>query len=184
MLEYDNSAFYYFMLTTLTIYLLPATYSIVNHTWSALFPKLDAREEARTSLEQKKAVKIKEERSASKKLFKTSFCAFAFFTIAMWLLFWFLVRLVSNDTEIMSFDPYKILEIERGVEDAEIKSAYRKLSLKVRRARRGRPPLAARAGPLTNLSCRVRSPRFAVPSGQKSGQQTRRGDVHQSGQRV
>ena len=138
MLEYDNSAFYYFMITTLSFYLLPATYNIVSFTYASLFPKLDAREEARTSLEQKKASKIKEERAAGKKLFQARFCAFAGFTLAMWGLFWFLVRLVANDTEIMSFDPYKILNIERGVEDAEIKKAYRRMSLQVSASARTR----------------------------------------------
>ena len=83
-----------------------------------------------------------DQRAAGKKLFQPRFCASAVFTLAMWGLFLFSVRLVSNDTEIMSFDPYKILNIERGIEDAEIKKAYRRMSLPVC----GRSPRARDGG--------------------------------------
>ena len=61
------------MLTVLAFYLVPATYYTVTFTYGALFPKLEAREEARTSLEQKKANKIKADRTASKKLMNAKF---------------------------------------------------------------------------------------------------------------
>lgn len=51
------------------------------------------------------------------------------FLVLMWVLALYLVQLLGNESEIMSFDPYRILNIERGSEDGDIKKAYRRMSL-------------------------------------------------------
>ena len=130
MLEYDNSAFYYFALTLLSIYLVPGTWSFLKEVYLAFFGGGDVGSEARTVMERAKAAEMKGKSSGIVRLSKKSFLWNAALLVVVWALFLFLVSLVSSDGEVSTFDPYQILGIEAGSEDKIIKSAYRKLSLK------------------------------------------------------
>lgn len=51
--------------------------------------------------------------------------------LGLWVVWFLLLWWVSSSVSDMKpFDPYEILEIERGATDREIKKAYRQLSLK------------------------------------------------------
>lgn len=51
MLEYDDSAFYYFCLALLSFYMVPGTYYfLVKQVWPAIVPPKDPQLEARTEV--------------------------------------------------------------------------------------------------------------------------------------
>ncbi|KAL7573592.1 hypothetical protein ACA910_008727 [Epithemia clementina (nom. ined.)] len=129
MLQYDNSAFYFFAMSILSFYLLPSWYYIL----SSVYQVYTIRDEtigavARTSAEKEKAERLKKD---SKRSLLTSrgFLWNLGITIALTALFIWLVVSVSADGQVNSFDPYKILEIDLGADNKAIKKAYRKLSL-------------------------------------------------------
>jgi translocation protein SEC63 len=85
---------------------------------------------SRTSVEKSKAEALKKDSGVGtlfeSKTFLYNFIVTILFTI---LFFWLLLN-VTEDGEVNSFDPFTILEIDRGADDKSIKKAYRSLSLK------------------------------------------------------
>lgn len=131
MLQYDNSAFYFFALSFITIYLVPSWIYIFNSFKKALGAN-DASIGAvsRTSVEKSKAEALKKD-SGVGTLFKSKTFLYNFIvTILLTILFFWLLVNVTEDGEVNSFDPFTILEIDRGADDKTIKKAYRSLSLK------------------------------------------------------
>lgn len=128
MLEYDNSAFYYFAITLLVIYILPGTWYVAKEVLSSLFGNAVGAK-ARTRDEVVKASKIKTQTTGLTRLSSSSFITHAVCVTIAWAIFLYLVSLVSQDGEVNTFDPYVILGIEQGVTTGDIKKAYRKLSL-------------------------------------------------------
>lgn len=131
MLQYDNSAFYFFALSFITIYLVPSWIYIFKS-----FKKVLSADDAtigavsRTSAEKKKAENLKKESKVSN-LFKNRTFLYNFIaTIVLTAVFFWLLGNVAEDGEVNSFDPFNILEIDRGSDDKIIKKAYRSLSLK------------------------------------------------------
>mmetsp|Transcript_16180 Transcript_16180/g.37496 ORF Transcript_16180/g.37496 Transcript_16180/m.37496 type:complete len:645 (-) Transcript_16180:242-2176(-) len=131
MLQYDNSAFYFFALSFITIYLVPSWIYIFNS-----FKKVLSADDAaigavsRTSAEKKKAADLKKD-SGIATLFKNQTFLYNFIvTIVFTLLFFWLLINVTEDGEVNSFDPFSILEIDRVADAKAIKKAYRSLSLK------------------------------------------------------
>lgn len=130
MLEYDNSAFYYFALTLLVIYIIPGTWYALSECFLAFFGSGEVGAKARTAAEKQKAELLKKETTGTARLNKTWYlCNLACLLVA-WCLLLYLISLVINDGEVSSFDPYQILGIEQGTSTPDIKKAYRKLSLK------------------------------------------------------
>jgi len=129
-LDYDNSAFYYFSLTLLSIYLIPGTWYALKELCSAFLGGGVTGSKARTDAEKVKAEKLKSDTTGLARLKKGSFYTNLCFLVVAWFLFLYFVNLVSSDGVVNSFDPYSILGIEQGAVNAEIKKAYRKLSLK------------------------------------------------------
>lgn len=130
MLEYDNSAFYYFTLTLSTFLLAPVTLFTLAQVWTAVVPPNDPKLQGRTEAELTKSRQLKKETTGVAVLLRSwTFNAKIVGLVIGWSLFYLLVTSMSEDAEIASFDPYAILGIARGVEDKAIKSAYRKLSL-------------------------------------------------------
>jgi translocation protein SEC63 len=127
MLEYDNSAFYYFALTLLSIYLVPGTYAFLKELYLAFF---GSTVKARTQAEKKKVADVNGSTTGLGRLSNRSFILKSLLLLAVWALFLYLVSLVSADGEVSQFDPYQILGVENGAAEKAIKSAYRKLSLK------------------------------------------------------
>eukprot|EP01031_Cornospumella_fuschlensis_P035023 gene35023-42413_t len=130
MLEYDNSAFYYFALTLLFIYIVPGTYYAVAELFRAFLGSGGVGAKPRTKEEREKAKKLKQENTGWARLRTTKYIANLVCLIVAWSIFIYLMSLVANDGEVSSFDPYQILGIEQGATTSEIKKAYRRLSLK------------------------------------------------------
>jgi translocation protein SEC63 len=130
MLEYDNSAFYYFALTLLVIYILPGTWYALSEFIYAFVGSGEIGSKARTLLEKDKAKKLKEDTTGFTRLNKTSYIVNLVFLVIAWFLLIYLITLVRNDGEVNTFDPYQILGIESGSTVGEIKKAYRRLSLR------------------------------------------------------
>lgn len=130
MLEYDNSAFYYFALTLLAIYILPGTYYALSELFYAVFGSGEVGTKARTKEEKEKADKLRKNTSGWKRLNNTTYVVNLVVLIIAWVIFLYLITLVIDHGEVSSFDPYQILGIEQGTSLSDIKKAYRKLSLK------------------------------------------------------
>jgi len=131
MLQYDDSAFYFFMLSILSFYLIPSWYSILTRIGSA-FRVNDEQIGAvtRTTAEQHKAEDLKKESRGIVTLFKNrAFLIHLGITVVLTLLFVWLAVSVTTDGQVNSFDPFAILEIDAGADAKTIKKAYRKLSL-------------------------------------------------------
>jgi len=130
-LQYDNSAFYFFALSFITIYLVPSWIFIFNRVKNIVFAD-DASIGAvsRTSAEKKKAEGLKKESGVAtlfkNKTFLYNFIITVFLTI---LFFWLLVN-VREDGEVNTFNPFSILDIDAGADPKMIKKAYRTLSLR------------------------------------------------------
>jgi len=130
MLDYDNSAFYYFALTLLSIYLIPGTWYALTELFHAFLGSGALGSKARTSTEKAKSDKLKAATTGITRLQKSTFLINLAVLVVAWLLFLYLISLVISDGEVNTFDPYVILGIEQGAASGEIKKAYRKLSLK------------------------------------------------------
>mmetsp|Transcript_27154 Transcript_27154/g.108744 ORF Transcript_27154/g.108744 Transcript_27154/m.108744 type:complete len:759 (-) Transcript_27154:2226-4502(-) len=129
-LLYDNSAFYYFCLTMLAMYVLPASWYVGSYACRAIWPPKTQSTTSRTSVEKKKTTQLREERSPARLLCTASFCGHAVLLAVGWTVLLFLVYLVAADSDLERFDPYRILGIDIGAEDPVIRKAYRSLSLK------------------------------------------------------
>eukprot|EP01038_Epipyxis_sp_PR26KG_P011705 gene11705-15670_t len=130
MLEYDNSAFYYFAITLLVIYIIPGTYHLCSELLLSVFSGGENGSKARTKSEKNKALKIKSESTGFARLKKPSFIINAICLLFAWTIFIYLVTLVINDGEVNTFDPYQILGLDTSAEATDVKKAYRKLSLR------------------------------------------------------
>jgi translocation protein SEC63 len=130
MLDYDNSAFYYFSITLLSFYILPGTYYFLSELYDAFLSKPPTETLARTSLEQNKSKKLQKQIKGITKLYKWSFILNFIILIFAYICFIYLFLMVYQDGEVSRFDPYQILGVEIGTEMNEIKRAYRKLTLR------------------------------------------------------
>ncbi|KAJ8605435.1 hypothetical protein CTAYLR_003313 [Chrysophaeum taylorii] len=126
MLEYDDSAFYYFCLTMLGFYVVPGTWWVGRSVVRAL-RRVD--EEARTSLEKKRIEALKEERKPSKVLCSSTFLGNLSLVSAAWACFSYLTYLVAFDGEIARFDPFAILGVDTAADANAIRKAWRQKSL-------------------------------------------------------
>lgn len=121
-LEYDNSAFYYFMISMLSLYLIPGWYYTSKYVAGAF---LGGGQASRSVLEKKKEEKMKVNQQGIDKLKNRAFQANASALVAFSLLFVYLIFQVNGDSAIASFDPYQILSIDRSATDKQIKKAYK-----------------------------------------------------------
>lgn len=143
MLEYDNSAFYYFALTLLVIYLIPGTWYAVSELVAAFIGSGGVGTKARTEGEKQKALSLKMKTTGWARLNTTRYKVNLVFLIIAWVLALYLIVLVSSHGEVTNFDPFPILGIEQGATVAQIKKAYRALSLKYHPDKNPNNPKAA-----------------------------------------
>eukprot|EP00753_Platysulcus_tardus_P017858 PLAT6600.1.p1 GENE.PLAT6600.1~~PLAT6600.1.p1 ORF type:complete len:659 (-),score=383.51 PLAT6600.1:61-2037(-) len=122
-LEYDNSAFYYFGLVMLGLYLVPVTALTGCALWKRTAGAASRR--ARSEEERRK----KQQLEAQRPLWTKPFICNVVILVLFWICFLYLLSLVWNDSEIATFDPFAILGLETDATDKEIRRAYRKLSL-------------------------------------------------------
>jgi translocation protein SEC63 len=111
MLEYDNSAFYYFAITLLSLYLIPGGWYALSEVYRAFIAGGEAGTKPRTDLEKEKAAKLKKETTGFARLYKYTFIVNLVLLVAAFSLFVYLIRLVQSDGEVNTFDPYQILGI-------------------------------------------------------------------------
>ncbi len=131
-LDYDNSAFYYFIMTVLAFFLIPFSYYSTKRILLFLWlrcSKSKLSDTARTEDEQLKFEKIESEKRQWSALFTKGFLVQLVVICLGWCLLFFVMGLVTVDSEIASYDPFKILEVDPGATVREIKKAYRKQSL-------------------------------------------------------
>ena len=129
--QYDTSAFYYFALTIVALLILPTTVAIVKDILHA-FPSFNpvVKKLQATSTCQDQVSRVSKAHTGLSKLSDKKLIRNVIFLIVLLLLLLFLRNLILNDGDVEQFDPYKILGISIGTTTAEIKKAYRKLSLK------------------------------------------------------
>jgi translocation protein SEC63 len=86
---------------------------------------------SRTSAEKEKAEQLKKDSKGLGTLLKSrGFMINLGITIVLTCIFGWLVMSVKTDGQVNSFDPFSILQIDRGADSKVIKKAYRSLSLK------------------------------------------------------
>ena len=127
----DDAASYYFAITLLVAILLPLTASLSRQVTRVLFPpSRNSASKARTQEEREKLVKLEASERDLSQLRKPWFMTMAGVALLGWLAVAVLVSSVGEEAQIAQFDPFDILGVEEGSTDAQIKRAYRKLSLK------------------------------------------------------
>lgn len=131
MLQYDNNAFFFVLLSFLTFYLVPSWYVIIRRVYRAFFGLKDEDIGAvsRTSAEKEKAAKLKKTSKGLRTLTSKGFLINLLLTVVLTALFVYLVMSVSSDGEVNSFDPFHILDVDSGADTKTIKKAYKKMSL-------------------------------------------------------
>ena len=127
MLEYDDSAFYYFSMSVLTFVLLPFSYSIIK---SALFGDLhiETFKSACQCARCTAMIRIKK-RQAHGKAFNGAFYFRVIVAAFLWYLWYLNANIVSQIESLQAFDPFQILDIPNDATIRDIKKQYRKMSL-------------------------------------------------------
>jgi translocation protein SEC63 len=138
-LGYDDTAFYYFAGAVLLVIAIPWTF---NTVYNLLFPGAEVEKsfpaKTRTGSTYrycKTATMVDKVDSARRDARKCTNNGAIWFILRMvllaglWISFALIIVRVSDAKEIKRFDPFEILEITSSADKAEIKKAYRKLSL-------------------------------------------------------
>lgn len=131
MLQYDNSAFQYFALSFITLYLLPSWYAIGCKVYKVFIGLSDSDVGAvvRTSAEKKKAKDLKKTFKGVNSLKTKGFLINFSITVVLSIVFIYLMTCLQEHGEVNAFDPYVILELDSGAEMKAVKRAFRTMSL-------------------------------------------------------
>eukprot|EP01118_Nematostelium_gracile_P005561 TRINITY_DN1766_c0_g2_i1.p1 TRINITY_DN1766_c0_g2~~TRINITY_DN1766_c0_g2_i1.p1 ORF type:complete len:619 (-),score=162.34 TRINITY_DN1766_c0_g2_i1:117-1973(-) len=124
--RYEDSAFGYFAIAILSFFLLFWTYRYLKVWHKAFFGKYQGICGCPECIAKAKRLQLESRKPSRWGVIK--FMIFA----GLWVVFIALVIYASQTgtSQGPAFDPYEILEISRGATDAEIKKAYRSLSLR------------------------------------------------------
>lgn len=127
MLEYDDSAFYYFSLAVLTFILLPYTFyqlrTIIVGDVKLEWEGVNCETKWFQNL-----VKTKS-KLAKKSIWTKAFVFRIVVGIFLWYLWVLNFKVVSSIEGLQSFDPYQILELDSAADEKAIRKQYRKMSL-------------------------------------------------------
>ena len=177
-LDYDNAAFYHFFIAVLFIFLAPFSFFAIKRIVSFLILRsrpFEMKDKARTKEEQEKFEKIEQDKRKCGSLFTKGFLCTFIVMVLGWSLFFFVVNLVSVDSEIATYDPFKILDIEHGATQREIKKAYRQQSLlyhpdknKAPDANRKFMAIAKAYAALTDPEAKANWEKYGNPDGRQS----------------
>ncbi|POM57356.1 Translocation protein SEC63, partial [Phytophthora palmivora] len=131
MLEYDNSAFYYFSVSLCALYVVPVTFLSLRRILYGVFLKdrLLDKSQVRCERELRKLKQLQAEKTAFRNVFSLPFVLNLVVLAGVWYALVRMTFLLKDDSEIKSFDPFAILGIAAGATEREIKRAYRKMSL-------------------------------------------------------
>ena len=140
MLEYDDSAFYYFSIAVLTSILIPFTWSILSAMiWGDViivdYP--GACKAARST-----ALVIEKRRQARAQVYNRAFYTRILIAAFLWYVWYLNAQVVSTIETLQSFDPFAILELENDATPRDIKKQYRKMSLEKHPDKNPDDPLA------------------------------------------
>ncbi len=140
-LDYDDSAFYYFAISLLTVILLPVTIYMLSRMCLG---------EKKISINGKncECSHCKQLYKKRKQMLRGSWIRCGFFMqVLILLFFWYLLYLtaakISQIEPIKSFDPYSILGLDPGAEVSVIKKTFRRLSVRYHPDKNPDDPLAA-----------------------------------------
>mmetsp|Transcript_4408 Transcript_4408/g.5445 ORF Transcript_4408/g.5445 Transcript_4408/m.5445 type:complete len:654 (+) Transcript_4408:21-1982(+) len=129
-LEYDDSAFAYFGLAVLTIFVVPFTLSFLRSIFGS--SKVSALQKKnftpRTTAEKLNLEKLK---TSDKTVKRLGSCQIFGKAVILALCWYFIISMYmrTGGAEIKSFDPFEILGVDTGSTDSQIKKAFRKLSV-------------------------------------------------------
>lgn len=150
LLGYDDTAFYYFACSIIATVAIPWTYNVIK---SFLFAGDDSKKHLPTQSKTpghvrkcKTALMMNKSSSVKEKPFGGNFKCWAIqagVLASIWIGLLVVVRSLSHQKEIKSFDPFEILEVPAAANVAEVKKAYRKLSLIYHPDKNVDDPLAA-----------------------------------------
>jgi len=119
MLEYDDSAFYYFSIAVLTFILVPYTWGIISSIiWGEIniqhFPSACQCSRCTAMMTLKKS-------AARKQTFKGSFYFRLLVGAFLWYIWYLNANVVVNLESLQSFDPFQILDIANDATLRDIK---------------------------------------------------------------
>ncbi|CAJ1460052.1 unnamed protein product [Effrenium voratum] len=153
-LGYDDTAFYYFVVSVLTCVAVPWTLGFIysfaqlGHDADSEYPRRSASFGSKlrycsTSAMVEKVEKYR--REARRFTAKTGliYLAQAVVLCVMWAMIFGTMTQLGYEKEIQKFDPFEILDVLPGASPSQIKRAYRKLSLSFHPDKNPDDPLAA-----------------------------------------
>eukprot|EP00636_Phaeomonas_parva_P000765 CAMPEP_0118865142 /NCGR_PEP_ID=MMETSP1163-20130328/9499_1 /TAXON_ID=124430 /ORGANISM="Phaeomonas parva, Strain CCMP2877" /LENGTH=525 /DNA_ID=CAMNT_0006799341 /DNA_START=97 /DNA_END=1670 /DNA_ORIENTATION=- len=177
MLQYDDTGAAFFAITLLTFYLIPATYVVVTRLRDYVSPNPAVGPDfnARTETEKEKARTIAK-KLAQERVNNSFFVLLVVSTVMLWMLTFYLLSIVSEGGEIKQFDPFAILGVTASASEAEIKKAYRKMSLQYhpdknpgnKQAENMFMMVAKAYGALTDPEARENWEKYGNPDGKQS----------------
>ena len=127
MLEYDDSAFYYFSISVLTFILIPLTWGIIS---SLIWGELHIQDfAANCKCSRCTALLAIKKKQAKAQTFKGSFYFRVMVAAFFWYLWYLNANVVSQIESLQAFDPFQILDIPNDATPRDIKKQYRRLSL-------------------------------------------------------
>lgn len=140
MLEYDDSAFYYFSIALLSALLIPYTLSLLHSVFTGEVDLPQIPTSCQCS--RCNALYIAKTRQARSSVFNRAF----FFKVMVAVFFWYLWVLNFNTVmtleNLQSFDPFMILDVPSDATMKDIKKQYRRLSLEMHPDKNPDNPLA------------------------------------------
>lgn len=140
MLEYDDSAFYYFSFSILSFAILPFTYYTLKRVYFGMHDLEEHGINPETPTFQRLlADKRKQAKSA---IWNLPFMFRLVCLVLFWALWYLNFDMVSKIQGLQSFDPYQVLDIATDTELKDIRKQYRRMSLAVHPDKNPDNPLA------------------------------------------
>lgn len=140
MLEYDDSAFYYFSISVLTAVLIPITWNILS---TLIWGEIQIEDlPARCKCAKCSALFQVKKSTARKMAFNSGFLFKVMVAAVFWYIWFLNADMVTSIEALQSFDPFEILQIDNDATPRDIKKQYRKLSLSMHPDKNPDNPLA------------------------------------------
>ena len=140
MLEYDDSAFYYFSISVLTFILLPITWGILKTLiWGDTY--IQTLDSECKQPRQQALITIKKKQAYSQS-FTKAFYFRLFVAAILWYVWYLNADMVSSIEGLQSFDPFQVLGVPSDASIRDIKKQYRRMSLEMHPDKNPDNPLA------------------------------------------